>query len=203
MKAKTWIDRITDDDNLWFNAIKLEDGRNYFEAFVCYLKDSSECLKHNSLVKAALSCSCAAICLANQGNPMAARQLYLETARIYEENADFIMGESIRESLWSLQEAYEYYLLGGNNDKAERVYNKALFLAGKVNPFSGEDEIMQRMKLRKKHADDTMNVSHTNLQTSDKIEEEIQKFMRLRKPNFIIDNMIDNTSKNNQERQHI
>jgi hypothetical protein len=201
LKAKTWIDRITDDDNLWFNAIKLEDGGNYYEAFVCYLKDSAECLKNNFFVKAALSCSCAAICIAHQGNPIAARQLYLEAARIYEENADFIIGESIRESLWSLQEAYEYYLLGVDGDKAEKVYDKALFLAGKVNPFSGEDEIMQRMKLRKKRASDTMSVTHTNLQASDKIEEEIQKFMRLRKPDPIIDNMIDNTSKNNQ-RQH-
>ncbi|HYL65652.1 MAG TPA: hypothetical protein VEU72_00700 [Nitrosopumilaceae archaeon] len=198
MKVKTWIDRITDDDNLWFNAIKLEDGGNYFEAFVCYLKDSAECLKNNLFVKAALSCSCAAICIAHQGNPIAARQLYLEAARIYEENADYIIGESIRESLWSLQEAYEYYLLGVDGDKAEKVYNKALFLAGKVNPFSGEDEIMQRMKLRKKRASDTMSVTHTNHQASDKIEEEIQKFMRLRKPDPIIDSMIDNTSKNKQ-----
>ena len=196
------MDRITDDDNLWFNAIKFEDAGKYLEAFVCYLKDSTESLKQNSLVKAALSCSCAAICLAYQGNLMAARRLYLETARIYEENADFIIGQSIRESLWSLQEAYEYYLLGGSDDKAERVYNKALFLSRKVNPFSEDEEFMQRMKLRKKQADDTVNAAHANLQSSYQIEEEIQKFMRLRNPNTTIDSMIDNTFSNNHGGQH-
>ena len=196
------MDRITDDDNLWFNAIKLEDAGKYFEAFVCYLKDSSECLKQNSLVKAALSCSCAAICLSYEGNLMTARRLYLETARIYEENADFIIGESIRESLWSLQEAYEYYLLGGSDDKAERVYNKALFLSRKINPFSDDEEFMQRMKLRRKQSDDTVNVAHANLQSSYQIEAEIQKFMLLRNTDSTIDNMIDNTFRNNHRRQH-
>jgi len=196
------MDRITDDDNLWFSAIKLEDAGKYLEAFVYYLKDSSECLKQNALVKAALSCSCAAICLAYEGNLVAARSLYLETARIYEENADFIIGESIRESLWSLQEAYEYYLLGGNDDKAETVYNKALFLSRKVNPFSYDEEIMQKMKLRKKQIEDTSNIAHANLQSSYQIEEEIQKFMRLRNPNPTIDNMIDNTFRKNHGGQH-
>jgi len=188
------MDRITNEDNLWLNAIKMEDECNYSEAFIYYLKDSSECLKQNSLVKAALSCSCAASCLVSLGTLTAARQLYLESARMYEENADSIIGESIRESLWSLQEAYEYYLLGGNGDKAQKAYDKSLFLARKVNPFSGEDEIMQNLRMRKKHADDTMNITHTNLQTSDKIEEEIQNFMRLRKLNLSVDNETEHAS---------
>jgi len=188
------MDRITNEDNLWLNAIKMEDECNFFEAFGYYLKDASECLKQNSLVKAALSCSCAASCLANLGNLPATRQLYLEAARIYEENADAIIGESIRESLWSLQEAYEYYLLDGNADKAQKVYDKSLFLARKVNPFSGEDEIMQNLRMRKKHVDDTINITHNNLQTSDKIEEEIQNFMRQRKPNLNADKETDHTS---------
>lgn len=194
MRIKTWMDKITDEDNLWLNAIKMEDESNYFEAFVYYLKDSSECVKQNSLVKAALSCSCAASCLVSLGNMTATRQLYLESARMYEENADSIIGESIREALWSLQESYEYYLLGGNGDRAQKAYDKSLFLARKVNPFSGEDEIMQSLRMRKKHADDTMNMTHTNLQTSDKIEQEIQNFMHLRKPNLGADNEIDHTS---------
>jgi len=188
------MDKITDEDNLWLNAIKMEDESNYFEAFVYYLKDSSECVKQNSLVKAALSCSCAASCLVSLGDMTATRQLYLESARMYEENADSIIGESIREALWSLQEAYEYYLLGGNSDKAQKAYDKSLFLARKVNPFSGEDEIMQNLRMRKKHADDTMNMTHTNLQTSDKIEGEIQNFMRLRRSNIGVDKEVDHTS---------
>ena len=187
------MDRITDEDNLWLNAVKMEDQGNFFEASVYYLKDASGCLKQNTLVKTALSCSCAASCLANLGNPIAARQLYLEAARIYEENADSIIGESIRESLWSLQEAYEYYLLGGYDDKAQKVYDKSLFLARKVNPFSGEDEIMRNLRMKKKQADDTMNVTRTNAQISAEIDEEIQRFMLQRKSNPNTDKGTDHT----------
>ena len=188
------MDRITNEDNLWLNAIKMEDECNFFEAFGYYLKDASECLKQNSLVKAALSCSCAASCLVSLGNLTAARRLYLESARMYEENADSIIGESIRESLWSLQEAYEYYLLGGNVDKAQKAYDKSLFLARKVNPFSGEDEIMQNLRMKKKQTDDTMNMTRANIQTSSEIEEEIQNFMRLRKLNCNTDNKTEHPS---------
>ncbi|HEV2193878.1 MAG TPA: hypothetical protein VGR54_09710 [Nitrosopumilaceae archaeon] len=187
MEIKTCMDRNTNEDNLWLNAIKMEDERNYFEAFVYYLKDASECLKQSSFVKAALSCSCAASCLANLGNFIIARQLYLESARIYEENSYFIIRESIRESLWSLQEAYEYYLLGGNGDKAQRVYDKSIFLARKINPFSGGDDVMKNLRMKKKHADTIMNISHANLQISSEIEEVIQNFMHLRKSNHNTD----------------
>ena len=71
---------------------------------------------------------------------------------------------------------------------------RSLFLARKVNPFSGEDEIMQSLRMRKKHADDTMKMTPANLQTSDKIEGEIQNFMRLRKSNIGVDKEVDHTS---------
>ncbi len=183
MKIQTWMHRTTNESNLWLNAIKMEDECNYFEAFVYHSKDASECLKQNSFVKAAMSCSCAANCLVNLGNLAAARQLYLESARIYEENADSIIGKSIRESVWSLQEAYECYLLGGNGDKAQKVHDKSIFLAKKINPFSGEDEIMKNLKMKKQHVDTIMNISNTNLQISSEVEKLIQNFMQLRKSN--------------------
>ena len=63
------MDRITNESNLWLNAIKMEDEGSYLKAFVFYLKDSSECIKQNSFVRAALSCSCAADCLAMGWQP--------------------------------------------------------------------------------------------------------------------------------------
>ncbi|HKU33453.1 MAG TPA: hypothetical protein VJR22_06375 [Candidatus Nitrosotalea sp.] len=175
------MNEVTKEGNLWLHAAKLEDNNNYHEACINYLKDASECMKHNSFVKAALSCSCAANCLANLGNLTDARQLYLETARIYEENAEMIIKESIRESLWSLQEAYEHYLLGGNNEKAQRIYDKYVFFARKINPFSGIDEVMKDVKMKKRHADTIMNISHANHQISSQVEETIQDFLYLRK----------------------
>lgn len=181
------MNAITDEDSLWLDAIKMEDKRNYFEAFVIYLKYSSECLKKNSLGKGALSCSCAASCLASLGNMIMARQLYIESARIYEENADSFITESIKESLWSLEQAYECYLLAGNSDKAQMIYDRSIFLARKINPIFGGRDIVKSLEMKKKHADTIMNMSNTNLQISFEVEEMIQGFMRLRKPNLITD----------------
>lgn len=178
------MDEITNKDNLWLNASRMEDEGNNFEAFVHFLKDATECLKQNSSIKTALSCSCAASCLVNIGNLTTARQLYLESARIYEENADSIIAESIRESLWSLQESYEHYLLGGNDEKAQKIYDKYIFLAKKINPFSGEDEIVKNLRMKKKHADTIMNMSNADLQISAQVEKAVQNFTSLKKSNL-------------------
>lgn len=178
------MDEIVNKDNLWLNASRMEDEGSNFEAFVHFLKDATECLKQNSSIKTALSCSCAASCLVNIGNLTTARQLYLESARIYEENADSIIAESIRESLWSLQESYEHYLLGGNDEKAQKIYDKYIFLAKKINPFSGEDEIVKNLRMKKKHADTIMNISNADLQISSQVEKAIQNFTNLKKSNL-------------------
>ena len=179
------MDKVTNESDFWLHATKLEDESDYLGASSYYLKDASECLKNNSHVKAALSCSCAANCLSNIGNLTDARQLYLESATIYEENANSIIKESIRESLWSLQEAYEHYLLGGNNEKAQKIYDKYVFFARKINPFSGIDELMKDVKMKKRHADSIMNISNTNHQISSEIEETIQEFLQMRRSNHL------------------
>lgn len=166
---------------MWLNAIKMEDANNFFEASIFYLKDASESLKHNSLVRAALSCSCAANCLVKIGDLAGARRLYLETAMIYEENADSIMGKSTREALWSLQEAYEYFLLASDSYKAQKVYDKCLSLARKVNPFFGEEETMQALWLRKKNTETPqMSATSKNLKISAEVTNGIEEFLRSR-----------------------
>ncbi len=116
----------------------MEEAGNFSEAFLVYLKDASECVEQSSLVRAALSCSCAATCLAQMGHMSRARQLYLEAAMLYEENADLVIAKSIRESLWCLEEAHEYFLLASDRNRAERVFYKHVSLVTRVNPFQGE-----------------------------------------------------------------
>lgn len=176
------MDKVSE-DNLWLHAAKLEDDGKYLEASSYYLKEASGSLAEGALAKAALSCSCAANCLANVGNLTDARQLYIESATIYEENANSIIKESIRESLWSLQEAYEHYLLGGNNEKAQKIYDRYIFFARKINPFSGTDEVMKDVRLKKRHADSLMNISNANHQISSEMEGRIQEFLQIRRTN--------------------
>jgi tetratricopeptide (TPR) repeat protein len=171
------MDRITNESNLWLNAIKMEDEGNYLKAFSFYLEDAGECVRQNSLVRAGLSCSCAADCLAMTGNLAAARQLYAQAASIYENNVHLVIGHSVREALWSYKEAYEYFNLACENDKAEHIYEKYLSLSRKINPFFGEKEAVESMRMRKTTLESSFNVRPTNMQVSADIDNTIKNFL--------------------------
>ncbi len=139
MQVKTWLQRLTDESNLWFNAVKAEDEGNLESAVSYYMKDALECTRQRSLVRAALSCSCAANCLAKLGAGSPARTLYSEAGGIYVENSEVAMSESIREALWSLQEAFENYSLAGDS-AADTIRNRYVALSARTSPFSKADK---------------------------------------------------------------
>jgi hypothetical protein len=134
MQVKTWLQRLTDESNLWFNAVKAEDEADFVEAASNYLQDALRCLEQN-LVRSALSCTCAANCLTKMGAKAEAEDLYALAARIYMQNSNVAMSESIREALWSMQEAIENFVLAGNYNEAEQARNKYVALATRTNPF--------------------------------------------------------------------
>jgi len=178
MKIETWMDRITSESNLWLNALKLEDGGNYHEAFFLYLKDAEESLKQHALIRAALSCSCAANCLTMTADLASASNLYLRTAMIYETNGDMVIGESVRETLWSYQEAFEYYHLACQSDKAQIVYDKYVSLARKINPFLGEEEAMKSLRFRNESIKNLRtNQVSSNIQISTQITNAMEIFL--------------------------
>lgn len=156
--------------------MQTEDEGNYLKAFSLYLKDSTECIKQNSLVRAALSCSCAAECLVLVGNLAASRQLYLQTAILYEKNADHVIAYSIREALWSYQEAYEYYNIAGETNKAHNIYEIYVSLSRKVNPFSNEKEAMDLLRQRKLETESKSSIHQTNMEVSADIDRAIKNF---------------------------
>jgi len=171
--------RITNESNVWLNAIKMEEEGSFFEAFFLYLKDVAESLKKNFLLRAALSCSCAASCLSHTGNLVAARQLYLRTALLYETNGDSIIGESVREALWSYKESYEYYSLGCDSEQSQIVYDKYVSLARRINPFLGEEEAMKEMRQRKKTISAVKkDNTQTNMQISTQVENAMNEILK-------------------------
>ncbi len=137
----TWIDRIIDESNTWFNATKMEDMANYPDAIKLYLQDAGDSLGRGLLVRAGLSCSCAADCLVRIGGLDLARSLYSKSAAIYWENAHSPFAGSTREWLWSLQKAYENFLLADEKSKAEAVRGEYLVLAKRVDPFIREPKL--------------------------------------------------------------
>ena len=180
MQVKTWLQRLTDESNLWFNAVKAEDEGDLSGAASYYVKDAAECIKQRSLVRAALSCSCAANCLAKMGAGPHARMLYSEAAGIYVENSEIAMSESIRESLWSLQEAFENFTLAGDNDRADAVRSRYVALATRTNPFSGADKAAGALDSRK-GAVDAKPATAADAGISEQLACEIDGFLRARK----------------------
>lgn len=172
------MDRITNESNLWLNAIKMEDEGSYQQAFTFYLKDAEENIKQNSLVRAALSCSCAADCLVKRGALVAARQLYLQAATIYEKNANQVIGSSVREAIWSYQQAYEYFSMACEKERAQKAYQVCVSLARKTNPFAGEKEAMESLRLRALNMDELSNASSANMQLSAEIDGMILNFLK-------------------------
>jgi hypothetical protein len=180
MEAVTWIDRITEGTNPWFIANKKEDENDYLQAALLYLKDATDCLTQDFVVKAALSSSCAAECLSKMGQSHYAALLYSETARIYLANADSVIGKSVRESLWSLQEAYEYFLLAEDWSEARQTHDRLVSLARRVDPNFGGQGIAETPGPGSKRAED-VRATVLPLAISSGVVESIEQFLQVRK----------------------
>ena len=179
MQVKTWLQRLTDESNLWFNAVKAEDEGNLESAVSYYIKDALECIKQRSLVRVALSCSCAANCLARMGAWSRARTLYSEAGSIYVENSEVAMSESIREALWSLQEAFENYVLAGDS-VAETVRERYVKLAARTSPFSRAEHASRELESRRSELIKS-DPKKKEATLPDGLASEIENFVNVRK----------------------
>jgi hypothetical protein len=144
------MDSFTDERNSWFNAVRLEDSRDYSAATLAYIDDASRCLGRSYFIRAAMSVSCAASCLATMGDFGDAVEMYSATASLYENNADISIGRSIRESLWSLLHAFEYYTLVSDHVSAERTSKKYADLARRVERFESRTAF-ETLKIRREN----------------------------------------------------
>jgi hypothetical protein len=141
MQATSWVDRITDESNPWLNAMKSEERGDFAGAAMLYLEDAMESLRGERLSKAALSGSCAAMCLDALGFSAQASSVYEEVAELYYENAKRVEKVSVRELMWSLWQAGQFFLAAGEEDKAESVYREYATIAGRVALFEDNTSI--------------------------------------------------------------
>jgi hypothetical protein len=135
MPVKTLVDKLTNESNTWLNACRLEDVGNYAEAIILYLNDAIESIRIGSLVRAGLSCSCAADCLLKFETDGLPKKLYFRAATIYVEIAKSSVHKSIQEWLWSLQKAYENFVLAEETSMAKSVLDQYMVLANKIQPY--------------------------------------------------------------------
>jgi tetratricopeptide (TPR) repeat protein len=167
-KDITWIDRFSDEANLWLKATALDSKGDFITAIPFYLKDVKYCLEVNLTVRAALSCSCAANCMTKIGHLEEAHKLYAKAAALYVHNANKVMGDSIREALWSLQQAYENYSIALDETNAKQVYDMYVSIVTKISPFGNLDEKMEIMGFRKiSIRDDKMQYSDVKISPLD------------------------------------
>jgi hypothetical protein len=179
VQSTTWKDKVADPSNLWLRATRAEEDGRFADATVLYLRDAAACLNGNSGARAALSCACAASCLEKTGNINAARHLYFETAKIYEEQAAAAFGTSIREALWLLQEAHDYFIVGGDARKAAEIYDQCASLARKSSPFVTSETLDKVLRIRRGATPRPVSFGLPAPQTSD-INSAIEGFLRLR-----------------------
>ena len=137
MGITTWLDRITDETNVWFSAVKAEERGEFCLAAALYLDDATSCLKVESPLRAALSAYCAADCLVRGGGGEEAKRLFLEAGVLYSEAAEDRLSDSIRESVWALQRAYASFVQADDVKEAERVKWELEVLGRRANPFVG------------------------------------------------------------------
>jgi hypothetical protein len=161
IKENIWINKISDEPTLWLKATALDAEHEFTKALPLYLKDVRYCLDKGLIVRAALSCSCAANCMVNIGHIEEAYNLYAKAASIYVKNAHDVMDNSIREALWSLQQAYENYSVALDQTNAEHVYDNYLSIVSKISPFDNLDEKMEIMNFKK------ASISNDKMQYSD------------------------------------
>jgi len=179
VQVTTWKDKVADPSNLWLRATRSEEDGRFAEATIFYLRDAAACLSNNLGVRAALSCSCAASCLERTGNINAARNLYFETAKMYEEQAAAAFGTSIREALWLLQEAHDYFIVGGDAQRAIQIYDQCASLARKSSPFVTGETLDKVLRIRRGATARPVSLGLSVPQTSD-INGAIEGFLRLR-----------------------
>lgn len=185
MNKPTWSDKVTDKTNPWFLAIDLEDSGRYADAAEFYINSTISSWQNGSCVRAALSCSCAANCLDKLSNLNLATQLYYESASIYESHSLHIINKSIRETIWSLQRAYQGYVQAQRKDKAEEMLGKYESLIAKVNLYSSIDTIASTSSTTKdpvQHAQSKSSSSnnHNTSAVSEQLTQRIKFFFKIR-----------------------
>lgn len=175
MPTTTWLNRLIDESNTWFLAVKSEDSSRFADAVIYYMKDAVECLKKDQQLQAALSCASAASCLEKTGDALQASRLYVEAASIYEENS-VVTGKDLKERLWSLERAYYFSILANDIKHATDIHNRLLSLQdGNAKPVRGAVE---------QQVASVGSADRGQIVQANRVSESIDEFLELRKSRF-------------------
>jgi hypothetical protein len=183
IKTVSWSDKLVNPSNYWLKAVNKEEEKEYDIAAESYLKDAMTSFGRGSLNRAALSCSCAALCMSKLGDRRTAQSLFFEAGTLFETKANTVSEESIRDSVWALRQSYENFVMSGNLKKAEEIHETIIFYAKRINPFSGPEEIRRMRDVTETILDNVKYDSVESkeiLRTKTSLYATIQDFMTIR-----------------------
>ena len=179
MGVTTWLDRITDESNLWLSAGRAEEAKDYSGAATLYLDEAAICMERGSRVRSALSCYCAAESLSMLGASSQADWLYSEAGRLYAGIADHGVSGSIREALWALQRSHACYVLAGNLRESGKILEAYTFLVRRANPFAVGSEWLEMPKVAPRRRPGKVT---TDLELGTELRRSLERFFSLREP---------------------
>jgi hypothetical protein len=81
-EKRSWVEKVTDDDNYWLLARNCEKDGLFEKAAEHYLNDAKEQMKYNTL-RTALSLCCAGNCFAKTNREVDASRSFVKAIQIY------------------------------------------------------------------------------------------------------------------------
>lgn len=114
-EKRTWVEKVTDDTNSWLLAANLQREGHFEDAASHYIKDASE-QKDKNILRAALSISSAANCLANIDKIQESARLFLRASKLYETASESVNGDYKLKN-WLSERISYCYMRASNSDK--------------------------------------------------------------------------------------
>jgi hypothetical protein len=122
---KSWVEKVTDDSNVWLQAVRLE-AEGDFEGASGYFLEDAEHYKSKGLdARVALSLVCAGRCKAKLGNVKEARKFYRDAGVFYTNFAEKALESSPHEASWAFEKAAECYKYGAYATKAKELKDRS------------------------------------------------------------------------------
>ena len=126
------MEKISDEDDRWLKATRLEEDGEYGEAAALYLEEGREQEARGDLAKAALCNLSAAKCRIQSGDREEALQLYAVAGSGYERYAEEVIGLSPNSASWGYRAASKCHLSAQQYEKAEKCLRIANSISEKV-----------------------------------------------------------------------
>lgn len=133
---RPWVEKVTDDYNVWLKAIHLETEGNFEEASSFFLEDA-ELFKQKGLdARVGLSLLCAGRCKAKLGMKDEAESLYQNAGEYFTSFADKALENSPKDASWGFLKAAECYRYGARKSKAKALSIRSLEIESAGTPLA-------------------------------------------------------------------